>query len=443
MTPEKRPPYLKLPQDFFDLSASAAFSAVPLLVYLHIRRYVWRSGLRRGDFQPKPSQVVAYVNQSALGGAVGINRQNVSLHIAKLERLKWLRRLNTSGDKTERVYELGFKAKGVGEDAEVYFADQCLAAFRKKVGGDALKEMNAEAKGEALRAHFESPLVSPERQGLSRQKDKACLARKTRLVSPARHQNRQRGNSQRGNSQSAKPLRGAFADAQAERSLRSRSAASPAMNSKRDRNSPPPPVPRDPSSRKKKGGKVNRFEMNRAVEVAAKAKTDKAMAAKAEKRAQKEKNLAGVPGSKGSPIRRLYDVWYALVREQWPDLPEEHIGKWWSLRERSDGTVERRALKEAGQCQMLVKKYSESAVECYFKYAVSNWGKLRERLKKAPMIPTVGFLLAISDTLVPESALVARAKSAEDEVEAWCRENPGKNPPADMLARLRGQTAGG
>lgn len=169
---EKRPPYLKLPQDFFDLSASAAVGAVTLLVYLHIRRYVWRSGQRRGDFQPKPSQVVAYVNQSALGGAVGVNRQNVSLHIGKLEKLGWLHRLNTNGDKTERVYEVGFRSKkGVGEDAEVYFADQRLAAFRKEVGGEALKTMNAEAKGEALRDFSEAPLVSSARQGLSHQQD--------------------------------------------------------------------------------------------------------------------------------------------------------------------------------------------------------------------------------------------------------------------------------
>lgn len=441
---EKRPPYLKLPQDFFDLSASAAVGAVTLLVYLHIRRYVWRSGQRRGDFQPKPSQVVAYVNQSALGGAVGINRQNVSLHIGKLEKLHWLRRLNTSGDKTERVYEMGFKAKGgVGEDAEVYFADQRLTAFRKSVGGEALKEMNAESKGEAHRAFCETPLVSSSRQGLSRQQDKACLASKTRLVLPARHQNRERGNNQRRNSQSVKPLRGASAGAEAARSLRSRAAA-PATNKIRDRNSrkrPPPPVPRDPLLHDEED--MNKLEMLRAVEAAAKAKTDKALATKADKRAQKTKNLKGADGFKGAPIRRLYDVWYGLVRDKWPDLPEENIGKWWTTRERADGTIERKATKEAGQCQTLVKKFSENAVEGYFKFAVANWEKLRERLKKAPLIPSVGFLLALSDTLVPESALASQTKSAEDEVEAWCRANPGRNPPAELLARLRGQAAGG
>lgn len=188
---------------------------------------------------------------------------------------------------------------------------------------------------------------------------------------------------------------------------------------------------------------MNKLEMLRAVEAAAKAKTDKALATKAAKRVQKEKNLGGEPGGKGAPIRRLYDLWHELVREKWPDLPESHIGKWWTVRERADGTVERRATKEAGQCATLVKKFSEGAVEGYFRFAVANWEKLRERLKKAPMIPTVGFLLAVGDTLVPESALAVQAKSAEDEVEAWCRANPGKNPPAEMLARLRGQAVGG
>lgn len=457
---ETEPSYLKVATDAVDLGAMAAVGTVTFCVYLAIRRFVWRKEHRNSDFKPKPSQVIAHVNQSALGAAVGVNRQNVSLHIKKLEKLGWLKRLNTDGDKTERVYELGFKSKRKnGDDAEIFFADQRLASCRKTFG-DSLKKMQMEARAEHTeRVLFGPSLVSPARQGLSRQKDKACLAPETSLVSPARHQNRESRNRESSNRESPKSLRGASPSRLRSRRSRGGTPAKSQSATTHDRThdrthaaTPPPPVPVDPLLPKsKKATKMERIdELKRAVE-AAKEKNNAQRAkntAKSKKKAaalQSVKNLEGGMSRRSGHIKKLYVLWRKLLRDKWPGQREGDFEKWFHVELDRDEREVWKPQKAAGQCSQLVKRFDAKVAENYLRYAVANWEKIHERFKKIdpPVIPTIGFLLAVAAKLVPEMRTVTASKDIEAEVEAWFEAHPGGSLPQELQDRLKSLKVGG
>lgn len=131
------------------------------------------------------------------------------------------------------------------------------------------------------------------------------------------------------------------------------------------------------------------------------------------------------------PVVEMEHLWKEAMKEHFPGVP---VARWWTGR-----GAGRKASKEAGQMRQLLDKYNgdRAVVAAGIRYMFRDWTKLRERLKKTPEVPTVGFLLAVHDTIIVEAVRANEHAAVEAELDAWWEENPGCNPPEEMLARFR------
>jgi hypothetical protein len=155
------------------------------------------------------------------------------------------------------------------------------------------------------------------------------------------------------------------------------------------------------------------------------------------RKSQLAENLKG-PGplrhvSKGS-VFALQSVWQELFLAYHPGL----IIAPWFVKE--DG--KNKAGKEASLTAKLVQRYPASVVEAYFRYVFREWSRVRERFPKSPIVPTVGWLFVMAETLVPEAQQPAPAPTtttnpAVEELKRWFHEHPGEvSPPAELMARI-------
>jgi len=133
------------------------------------------------------------------------------------------------------------------------------------------------------------------------------------------------------------------------------------------------------------------------------------------------------PGS----VKRLERIWMNLFSEHHPDVI---IGRWFIRDgERLKGG------KEVGLTSKLIQKYGEPLVAVYFRYVVENWVALHDRFPKSPLLPTIGWIFVMSETLVPEAQRPAEANGVPEafkELEAWLSAHPGEQPPEELLARV-------
>lgn len=115
----------------------------------------------------------------------------------------------------------------------------------------------------------------------------------------------------------------------------------------------------------------------------------------------------------------LMRVWKSELQRAFPD--KSHSNKW--------------GQREYGQLQLLLDRWDADRVEDAFGYVIRNWIKLRERLFKGVGSPTpsVGVVLALHDSLVPEAQVWAKHRGTVEEYEKFGDRYDER--PAELLAR--------
>lgn len=139
---------------------------------------------------------------------------------------------------------------------------------------------------------------------------------------------------------------------------------------------------------------------------AAKAKHE-AKKAENEARRSKKTRRAKAPPKPTANVWPFYKLWRTEMFRKFPDLPEASIPPWYRKVEGQgeDGETRERVSggKEVGQVARLLQRFDAKTVARYFLWAIDGWETLRERFPKTPEYPTVGWLLAMSDSLIGES----------------------------------------
>lgn len=153
-------------------------------------------------------------------------------------------------------------------------------------------------------------------------------------------------------------------------------------------------------------------------------------AAKMKKTRDLDAKIKNFGGSKKSmadkepdPIRRklyknLEARWESLYTTNFPGKP---FGQWGG--------------KEFGQVKQLLEKYRGEQIDALFDYVLSYWSNITLRLKNAPLVPTVGYVLSLHASFVPEAAEFAKHAGVLKELEEWKANNPGKTRYPDALLR--------
>lgn len=159
---------------------------------------------------------------------------------------------------------------------------------------------------------------------------------------------------------------------------------------------------------------------------ASKNKTATQNALNAKKRNEQAlKNLSG-DGSKSihakfrPAVSRLHALWHFEFKTAFPDVPVP--SKWLG--------------KESGQAAHLLKKYDEPVIAEAIKYFVRYWVQLKPRFKTSGLYPTIGFMLVVSDTIIPEAPRMFKAFEAKRKYDQWVSANKysAEPPPPEIQA---------
>lgn len=120
-----------------------------------------------------------------------------------------------------------------------------------------------------------------------------------------------------------------------------------------------------------------------------------------------------------SPKGQLMRVWRSEMQKTFPNMP---LAATWGQR-------------EYGQTQLLLDRYDEDRVEDGFRYVIRNWDKLRARIFKGTggPVPTVGVLLSLHASLIPEAAVWTKHRDVLEEYAAFGSDYQER--PDDLVAR--------
>ena len=131
--------------DVFDLGVQAVLGPRLLATYDVLRRYIWRdkrSGDRMAVRLFMEGVLVAPVKQRRIAALVGVSRQTINVHIAKLESMGWIRVLeNELGG--PRLYVLGSHD---GKKGEYLLRDRLLDGLREDLTVTAKGKLGPQAK---------------------------------------------------------------------------------------------------------------------------------------------------------------------------------------------------------------------------------------------------------------------------------------------------------
>ncbi len=469
--------YSKFLAAFTDLCLAAVFPAKTLDVYMAIRRFV-----RRDKSKIRPTdRVFSIIHQEDLAISVGTNRRRVSEIIALLERMGWLERVGGLGG-TQQVYDIGdrktVKQAGVVTYEETYWADSIVTNMRRLViqrGGNGAKlpvwktrltvvrQLVADSSPErASRGEPNGYTVDPpcsqtatgdvakRLQGVlpfgyihNREENKQALNREESLrrsdfVTPAEAPDERSALVDSFN-ETSEPIAlpsqaGDRPTDQLRPEIRFRSISTALEISDEETSSDPyqKPVALSVVAPPEEEIDVDFAKIQRAKAAAdaaalkntAQREANEAKKVKRAADSQREENLKGAP-KKHSRVSPLHKVWMEEFKKKYPTLPEDQISKWY---------VEGKGQKEVGQAYTLISKFSLEAAIHYVRYCFANWETLRARFKNSPSIPTIGWLLSISATLLPEEAALKGQKLAEAQTALSA-------PPGEISALGRAEAA--
>lgn len=408
---------------FYDLGFTAAVGAHNIAVYEHLRRFIWRKG---APYENGVLQVRA--SQSLISVLTGLRRETINRSVAKLKSIGWVR---TEGEREDLVYILGeVIVDRSGGKHEVYFADAVCAYVAERIGDSS--QMTPEERvarvQEELGVKNGLPLVILDHNLVTVDHNPCDLGSQPCDLGSHISNNREVENLEVSNL--IHPSGGAFG-----------SAAEPRKGE--DGDSPPYPLTLVEKNHAAVTRRVDTISdgVPRPVpdhrSVPERIETAQGLLAKAQERgrarrqqnydrqAQKDAKLRNLGGKRaeddpllGRAVRRLERCWREEYKQAFPDVP---ISKW--------------AGRENGQVRSLVVKYDVGKVESCLRYVVANWDKLGPRFKNGPKFPSVGFILGVHDTIVPEADAWIKVASVKEEWDAWWKANPGKFDPPDDLER--------
>jgi hypothetical protein len=120
-----------------------------------------------------------------------------------------------------------------------------------------------------------------------------------------------------------------------------------------------------------------------------------------------------------SPKGRLMRVWVSELSKTFPESP---VSTHWGQR-------------EYGQTKLLLDRYEADRVEDVFRYVIANWIKIKERMFKGQgsPVPSIGVVLSLHASLVPEAAVWAKHREVLDEYAQFGSEYQER--PHDLMAR--------
>jgi hypothetical protein len=130
------------------------------------------------------------------------------------------------------------------------------------------------------------------------------------------------------------------------------------------------------------------------------------------------KPVVTASGASRAELQELEAVWRGLFKRHFPEIP---LATHWDGRER-------------GQASNLLKLYKLSEVRDAFIYWLLFWDSNRVRfLKKSALLPTVGQVLFLHITVVPEAKLVLAAQ--ESQTAYWVELDKGATVTPEMQLR--------
>jgi len=137
------------------------------------------------------------------------------------------------------------------------------------------------------------------------------------------------------------------------------------------------------------------------------------------KKAQLKANLNGkvlAPGIR-KKLGACEELFVGTLRDR---NPEDHFADW--------------GPKERGQCKQLLDKYPFEVVQAAMAYVTDNWQAIQKRFKVGP-VPSLGWLVSMHTSLVPEAQRFARIRAVLDEMDQWAKDHPTDFPPSELSAR--------
>lgn len=176
--------FVRLPYLLIDLGVIAVLGPEVVSTYFTLLSFVWRSqaGGRGLGSRYRSGSLSARVSQTKLGQLLGVNRQTVNRHIAKLAALGWVERVTSQGGGA-LIYELGSRTSGSqsegGRTKERLFLDEWLEELLGRSGGNDPRERVIAARAfvhDALDVRPNEHARSNE-QGVARRRDRVKFER--------------------------------------------------------------------------------------------------------------------------------------------------------------------------------------------------------------------------------------------------------------------------
>jgi hypothetical protein len=459
--------HIRIDFGIIDLGVHAAMGDRTLWVYTVLRRYIWRSKTKGASYLRKAfaeGKLVAKVSQGTIAQHLGLSRDTINKAIQVLEESAWIEKMKVptrEGD--ELIYVLGEVLTQKGGYSEVFTADALCWQLMREVQAEAtergfegiaqipLKERISTTKRYFSRSKGK-PIDVPclkNRQGVS-EKPTGGVKKTDRGVSEKPTHNKELSieNEHReeeihnpSGCEARKGPKGENRGAQShspdlgESSLRSETPAVTQRVTDASDGVPdhvvadtdmPVSVKVKLTAEEKAQQKAARDERLREQMAEAKRKGDKARGEKLRRREAKDQkilNLGGKGAAKdksfGKLVTRLESAWRAAFTQHFPDTP---LAAW--------------SGREVGQVGQLVEKYNGEIAKEGLLYVAKNWTVISERFKKAPQVPTPGWLLSLHDSLIPEASKFGKVVGVLEEWNSWWAENPKKRPPQELKKRF-------
>ena len=448
---------------FYDLGFTAAVGVHRVAIYELLRRFVWRKG-RSYD----AGRLVTTVSQSKLAKLSGMSRSGVNSAVATLREIGWI---YTEGEREALVYILGEVSENKAGHSESFYADAMCARIADEAKelaekmeipklqiDDMLEFVTGRLKlkkgvtlvQKADKGHVVSDdkhVVSDDNpcrlkeQGLSFQTTEEVENRET-----AKQEEEKKEVHNPSGCGSPAGMKGEEGEAKADspafgEALLKRDPAPMTHRVKGEGVGTPRPLATTIFAAHETPGVdrvpdhvvplvrltvAERNEKAKAKAEAALAGFKAARTAKDRKRSlrdQKLKNLGGKGAADDPAMKRLLTKlersWRRAFTANFPDTP---LAQW--------------AGRERGQVIMLVEKYNGEIAEEGLLYVAKNWEVISSRFKKAPQVPTPGWLLSLHDSLIPEASKFGKVVGVLEEWNAWWREHPEESPPPLLKKRF-------
>lgn len=407
---------LRIGFSFLDSPALRLIGEKPFLLYLKLRRGIWRSREGRLGSAFQRGLLVTLANQGGLADELGWSRETVRLGVKRLREVGWLYTEKVR-DENELYYVLGeWKPIRGGGRGEAFFADAMMEEYEYRVQAD------PEQDKEGILKQFFQPLVLvegedaqetgsggqdsghpvPEKQAEGAQKSGSIYRKEekgtkrsgreeengfpprytTGLVMPRMPVRRHEEDEDESAPDDAFP-----AMRKASPGSRLFTDSAPAKKTSR------PDRPEDPDAILLAAEVQSIARGQQASSEGRSARAIRAAARKQQQEMEKEGSagaelptLAEVAGRKPDPL--VVEVWFKAAMET--KYPSMILRRW--------------GVKEKSQARQLLERFpSPDVVKKAIEYMTSNWEDVAERLKLSGF-PSIGLLLSgYGDTIFGES----------------------------------------